>query len=98
VKNLTKRYVEPYIVENIILKNVVKLKLPVSIRIHLVVNVSRVVRYRELAKRKEPKPIKVDRVEKYVRVEYDKLYFIFISFSFLFSFLFISHFKLRVRG
>jgi len=98
VKNLTKRYVEPYIVENVILKNVVKLKLPVSIRIHLVVNVSKVVRYRELVKRKEPKPIKVNGVEKYVGVEDNRLYFIFISFSFLFSFLFISHFKLRVRG
>ena len=34
-------------IEEVVSKNTVKLKLPASIRIHLVVNVSRVVRYRE---------------------------------------------------
>ena len=47
VKQLIERYVESYIV---MLKNVVKLKLPASMRIHLVVNVSKVIRYRELVK------------------------------------------------
>jgi len=55
-----------YIVEEIVSKNVIKLKLPTSIRIHLVVNISGVVRYRELIKRQKvekPKPIEVDKVE-----------------------------------
>jgi len=50
VKQLIERYIELYIVEEIVSKNVVKLKLPASMRIHLVVNVSKVMRYRELVK------------------------------------------------
>jgi len=55
-------------VEQVISKNAVKLKLLVSMRIHPVVNISRVVRYRELIKRqkvKEPKPIEVNRVKEW---------------------------------
>ena len=51
VKKLIKQYVRPYIVEKVISRNVVKLKLLASIRIHLVVNVSRVVRYRKPMKK-----------------------------------------------
>jgi len=51
VKKLTERYVGPYVVEEIVSKNTVKLKLLTSFRIYPVVNVSRVVRYRELMKR-----------------------------------------------
>ena len=56
-----------YMAEEVVSKNVVKLKLPTSIRIHLMVNISGVVRYREPIKEQkveEPKPIEVDRVEK----------------------------------
>ena len=56
-----------YVVKEVVSKNVVKLKLPTSIRIHLMVNISGVVRYREPIKEQkveEPKPIEVDRVEK----------------------------------
>jgi len=66
VKKLTERYVRPYIVEEVMLKNVVKLKLLVSMRIYPVINVSRIVRYREPVKRqrvKEPKLVEVDGVE-----------------------------------
>ena len=68
VKKLIEKYIGPYIVEEIVLKNVVKLKLMASMRIHPVVNVSRVLRYRESIKRqkvKELKPVEVDEVEKY---------------------------------
>ena len=41
----------PYIIEKVVLRNTVKLKLLASIRIYLVVNVSRVLRYRELVKK-----------------------------------------------
>ena len=67
VKKLTERYVRLYVVKEVILKNVVKLKLLVSMRIYLVVNISRVVRYRELMKGqrvKEPKLVEVNRIEK----------------------------------
>jgi len=61
VNKLTKRYIRLYIVKKIVLKNTVKLKLLVFIRIHLV------VKYRELVKRqkiKELKPVEVNKVEK----------------------------------
>ena len=47
------------------LANVVKLKLPISIRIHLVVNISRVVRYRELVKKQRVEKLKVDKEEEW---------------------------------
>ena len=39
-KKLIERYVGPYVIEKVVLLNVVKLHLPSSMRIHLVVNVS----------------------------------------------------------
>ena len=55
-----------YVVKEVISRNVVKLKLLISIRIHPVVNVSIVVRYREPVKEQKvekPKPVEVDEVE-----------------------------------
>ena len=43
VQKLTERYVGPYEIEEVVLSNTVKLQLPSSIRIHPVVNVSRIV-------------------------------------------------------
>ena len=66
IKKLTERYIRPYKIKQVILKNVVKLRLPVSIRIYLVVNVSRVVWYREPVKRqraKEPKLVEIEKVK-----------------------------------
>jgi len=39
-RKLIERYVRPYKIEEVVLMNVVKLRLPSSIRIHLVVNMS----------------------------------------------------------
>ena len=39
--------IEENIVEEVVLKNVMKLKLLAFIRIHLVVNISRIIRYRK---------------------------------------------------
>ena len=67
-KKLIERYVRLYEIEEVVLKNAVKLKLPASMRIHLVVNVSQVARYREPVREqrmREPKLIKVDRVEEW---------------------------------
>ena len=66
MKKLIERYVGLYIVEEVMLRNTVKLKLLGFMRIHLVVNISRVVRYRELVKIqkvKKPKLIEVGGVE-----------------------------------
>jgi len=40
VWKLTERYVRPYVIEEVVSSNVVKLRLPSSMRIHLVVNMS----------------------------------------------------------
>jgi len=42
---LTKRYVGPYKIKEIVSSNTVKLELPSTVKIHLVVNVSRIQRY-----------------------------------------------------
>ena len=54
-KKLTERYMRLYMIEEVVSKNIVKLKLLASIRIHPVVNVSRVVRYRKPEKDKKKK-------------------------------------------
>ena len=67
-KKLMKRYIRPYVIEDVISRNTMKLRLLASMRIHLVVNVNRVVRYREPIKRqrvKKPKPVKVEGVEEW---------------------------------
>ena len=63
-----KRYLRLYEIEEVVSRNVVKLKLLASMRIHLVVNVSRIERYREPVRRQrveKPKPVKVNRVKEY---------------------------------
>ena len=47
VRKLVERFVGPYEIEEMVSTNIVKLQLPSSIRIYLVVNVSQVVQYRE---------------------------------------------------
>ena len=49
-KKLTKKYIGPYVVKKIISENVVELKLLALLRIHLVVNVRRIVKYQEQVK------------------------------------------------
>jgi len=66
VKKLIERYVGPYVIKEVVLKNTVKLKLLAFMRIYLVVNISRVVRYKEPVKRQrveEPKLVEVNRIE-----------------------------------
>ena len=68
VKKLTERYVGPYEIEKVVSSNIVKLQLPISMRIHLVVNVSQIVRYKEQVKRQkkeEGKLIEVKGVEEW---------------------------------
>ena len=42
-RKLTKRYIGMYAIEEVVLTNAVKLQLPTSMKIHLVVNVSQIV-------------------------------------------------------
>ena len=59
-EKLTKRFVGPYKVKSIVSMNTIELELPSTIRIHLVVNVSRVQRYTsqvEGQKKEMPQPV-----------------------------------------
>ena len=47
VKKLVDHYVGPYTIEEVVFTNVVKLQLLALMKIHLVVNVSQIVRYKE---------------------------------------------------
>ena len=67
-KKFTERYVGPYAIEEVVLSNAVKLRLPSSMRIHPVVNVSRIVRYKEQVKGQkveEGKPVEIEGVEEW---------------------------------
>jgi len=46
-KKLTEKFIGPYVFKKIVSENVVELELPASLRIHPVVNVRRIVKYRE---------------------------------------------------
>ena len=46
-KKLTEKFIGPYVVKKIVSENAVELELPASLRVHLVVNVRRLVKYRE---------------------------------------------------
>jgi len=54
-RKLIEQYMGPYVIEKVVSSNVVKLRLPSSMRIHLVVNVSRIVQYKEQVKGQKKK-------------------------------------------
>ena len=65
---LMERYVRPYVIEEVVSSNVVKLQLPSLMRIYLVVNVSWIVWYKEQVeeqKKKEEKLVEVEGVEEW---------------------------------
>ena len=67
-KKLIERYIRLYVIEEVVLLNVVKLRLPSSMRIHPVVNVSQIVRYKEQVKgqkKEEGKLVEVEGVEEW---------------------------------
>jgi len=57
-KKLVDWYISLYIINKVVFTNMVKLWLPTSMRIHLVVNVSQVVQYREQVERQKLDGIK----------------------------------------
>ena len=67
-EKLVERFVGPYKIKAIISSNVVELELPVTVKIHLVVNVSRIKRYVDQVdgQRKEaPQPVVVEEEEEW---------------------------------
>jgi len=68
MEKLTERFVGPYRVKSIVSTNVIELELPSTIRIHLVVNVSRVQRYTsqvEGQKKEMPQPMVIEGEEEW---------------------------------
>jgi len=67
-EKLTERFVGPYKIKEIISSNAVKLELPSTVRIHLVVNVSRIRRYVGQVKgqkKKQPAPVIIEGEEEW---------------------------------
>ena len=67
-EKLTERFVGPYKIKEIVLSNIVKLELPSTVRIHLVVNVSRIHRYVrqvEGQKKEQPAPVIIEEEEEW---------------------------------
>ena len=57
-----------YVIEEVVSTNIVKLRLPSLMRIHLVVNMSRIVRYKKQVKwqkSEKGKPVEVEEVEEW---------------------------------
>ena len=67
-KKLTKKFIEPYVVRKIVSENAVELELLALLRIHLVVNVRRIVKYKEQVKGQKkipPPPVEVASEKEY---------------------------------
>ena len=67
-EKLTKRFVGLYKIKKVVSSNAVKLELPITIKIHLVVNVSRICRYMgqvEGQRKKQPAPVIIEGEEEW---------------------------------
>ena len=67
-KKLMEKFIGPYVVRKTVLENMVELELPALLRIHPVVNVRKIVKYREQVegqKKIPPPPVKVDGEKEY---------------------------------
>ena len=67
-KKLIERYAGLYMIEEVVSSNAVKLRLPSLMRIHLVVNISWIVRYKEQVKgqkKEEEKPVEMKGIEEW---------------------------------
>jgi len=68
MKKLTEKFIGPYVVRKIVSENAVELELLVLLRIYLVVNVRRIVKYREQVEEQKkilPPPVKVASEKEY---------------------------------
>jgi len=68
IKKLMEKYIGPYMVKKIISENAVELELLVLLRIHLVVNVRRIVKYQEQVEGQKkilPLPVEIEGEKEY---------------------------------
>ena len=68
MRKLTERYIGPYAIEKVVSINTVKLRLLMSMRIYLVVNISWIVWYKEQVeeqKKEQGRPVEVEGVEEW---------------------------------
>jgi len=72
-RRLTEQYIGLNMMEKVVSANAVKLKLLALIRIHLVVNVSRIIRYREQVKWQRVKELKLVTVNREKEWEVEKI-------------------------
>jgi len=63
-EKLIERFIESYKIKKIVSPNVVELKLPSTVKIHSVVNVSRIQRYIEQVERKRKEQLALVIIEK----------------------------------
>jgi len=73
VRKLMERYIGPYMIKEVVSANAVKLQLPSSMRIYLVVNVSQIVRYKEQVKRQKKEKGKLVEIERVKEWEVEKI-------------------------
>ena len=64
VKKLMERYIKLYEIKEVVSRNIVKLKLPAPIRVYLVVNISRIEKYRGLVREQKIEELKLVEVKK----------------------------------
>jgi len=67
-EKLTERFVGPYRIKKIISSNAVELKLPSTVKIHLIVNISRIQRYVgqiEGQRKEQPTPVIIEGEEEW---------------------------------
>jgi len=62
-KKLVDLYIGPYTINKVVSTNIVKLQLPTSMRIHLVVNISWVIQYKKQVKEQKAEEVKPVEVE-----------------------------------
>ena len=72
-EKLVERYIGPYRVKRIISSNTIELELPGSIKIHPVVNVRRIQRYRKQVKRQKKIPLTLVIIEEKKEYKIERL-------------------------
>ena len=73
MKKLTEKFIGPYVVKRIVSENAVELGLLVSLRIHPVVNVRRIVKYREQVEGQKKIPLPLVEVASKKKYEVEEI-------------------------
>ena len=73
IKKLMEKFIGPYVVKRIVSENAVELELLVSLRIHPVVNVRRIVKYREQVEGQKKIPLPLVEVASKKKYEVEEI-------------------------